>query len=201
MEAVIAYRAGGETKEQAKARLGGVAVSTAGFYNPRSMALADFYQLDGAILSGASTGRPLFAATSDGRMFLTEDYGIKGLSGVTAIALGQRLIPLQKDGFSSAFMRETTDRMALGMNGEYVFIVQGKSDLYRLAEFMRKKLPVRIAVNADGGHVVRGKSPVHIVFRWRHGSAGLTQTPALDQLQLMCLPSRASGIAQPEPEG
>ena len=201
MEALVAYHREGETKEQAKARAGGVAACTGSFHNPRSMALADFYQLDGAILSGATTGRAFLATTQDGRMLLTQDYAsLKGLPGVTALALGQRLAPLERDGFSKAFMRQTTDRMALGMNRDYVFIVQAKTDLYRLSEFMQKKLPVRVAVNADGGHVVRGKSPVHIVFRWRDGSSVRRETPELEQLSFYCLPARAEGATCAKPK-
>ena len=53
------------------------------------------------------------------------------------------------------------------MESGHAFIVQGKSDIWRLAEFMQEKLHVDVAVNADGGHVVHGRAPVHIVFRWR----------------------------------
>jgi hypothetical protein len=83
------------------------------------------------------------------------------------MALGQRLIPLQRDGFSLAFMNRVTDRMAIGVNDYFIFIVQGKSSIWRLADFMRRKLPCKTAINSDGGHVVRGKAPVHIVFRWK----------------------------------
>jgi hypothetical protein len=168
LEAAIAYASTGETKEQAKHRLNGIAVSTAAFHDPRSLALVDFYQSDGKILSGATTGRWFFAAMENGEMRLTGDYPVlKGKSGVTALALGQRLVPLERDGFSKAFMDQRTDRMAIGMVEGYLYIVEGKTDLWRLSEFLRTQLPIETALNADGGHVVDGKSPVHIVFRWR----------------------------------
>jgi len=169
MEAVVAYNQNGETKEEAKERLGGVAVCTGAFHSPQSMALADFYQSEGAILSGAKTGRWFFAILEDGQMDLSGDYGLfKGAPGVTALALGQRLAPvLHRDGFSTRFMNRVTDRMALAMSHDYVFIVQGKSDIWRLADFIQKTLPVHTALNCDGGHVVRGRAPIHIVFRWK----------------------------------
>ncbi len=189
MEAVISYAPRGETKERAKARLDGVAVCTGAFHNPRSMSLADFYQLDGSIKSGATTGRWFFAIMENGEMNLSGDYALlKGKSGVTALALGQRLVPFHRDGFSKAFINQKTDRMALGMSHDYIFIVQGKSDLWRLSEFMRTKLPINIALNSDGGHVVRGKAPVHIVFRWR-ATPPAQPTPQPTEINTVSLPT------------
>ena len=190
MDAVISYAPRGETKERAKARLNGVAVSTGAFHNPSSMALADFYQRDGSIRSSATTGRWFFAIMDNGEMHLSGDYALlKGRSGVTALALGQRLVPFHRDGFSKAFINQVTDRMALGMSDDYIFIVQGKSDLWRLSDFIRKKLPCHIALNADGGHVVRGKAPVHIVFRWRPPAAAPASNPTqLDTVQIPATP-------------
>jgi len=168
LEAVIAYNPKGETLQQAKQRLGGVAASTGSFHNPKTMGLVDFLQEKGNVISGASTGRWFLAVLENGDLNISDNYLLlKGKSGVSAIALGQRLVPLRQDGFSKAFMNAVTDRMALGLSTDYIFIVQGKSDIWRLADFMEKKLPVKIALNADGGHVVRGRAPVHIVFRWR----------------------------------
>ena len=194
MEPVIAYNRRGETKEQAKERLGGVAVCSGAFHNSRSMALADFYQIDGSIVSSATTGRWFFAAMDDGQMDLSGDYALfKRTPGVTALALGQRLAPvLHKDGFSTRFMNRVTDRMALGMSHDYIFIVQGKSDIWRLADFMQEKLPVDVAVNADGGHVVRGRAPVHIVFRWRDIPAETDPTSELESAQSP-MPVQAEG--------
>jgi len=185
MEAVISYNRRGETKEEAKERLGGVAVCSGAFHNSKSMALADFYQIDGSIVSSATTGRWFFAAMDDGQMDLSGNYALfKRTPGVTALALGQRLAPvLYKDGFSTRFMNQVTDRMALGMSHDYIFIVQGKSDIWRLAEFMQEKLPCDVAVNSDGGHVVRGRAPVHIVFRWREESAETTPSDELESAQ------------------
>jgi hypothetical protein len=168
MEAVIAHEPGGETVQQAKKRLGGAAAMTGSFHEPRTMVLADFLQRQGNISSHATTGRWFLAITWGQVSDISDNYLlVKGKSGVSVIALGQRLVPLHRDGFSVRFMNRVTDRMALGLSRNYIFIVQGKSDIWRLAHFMQHELPVRIALNADGGHTVRGKAPVHIVFRWR----------------------------------
>jgi len=169
IEAIISYNPKGETLKQAKERCGGIAACTGSFHNSYSMALADFMQRDGIILSSATTGRGFFAVDSDGRMIISNAYNeIKGKSGIRAIALGQRLAPhLHQDGFSKAFMNKVTDRMALGMNDNFIFIIASKTDIWRLAHFIQNKLPVKRAINCDGGHVVRGKAPVHIVFKWK----------------------------------
>ncbi|MDH7602554.1 MAG: hypothetical protein QHI38_10465 [Armatimonadota bacterium] len=168
LETVITYNPSGETLRQAKVRVGGVAAVTGSYHHPRSLALADFLQRDGCVLAGARTGRSLLVINRDGTLDISNEYAqIKGQPGISALALGQRLVPLQQDGFSKAFMNRVTDRMAIGVNRHFIFIVQGKSDIWRLAHFIKTKLPVRTAVNSDGGHVVRGRAPVHIVFRWR----------------------------------
>ncbi len=171
IEAVLAHNPRGETKQQAKGRLGGAAACTGSFHNPKSMSLADFLQDKGDIVAHARTGRWFLAVRENGELDISDNYVlVKGRSGISAIALGQRLVPLHRDGFSARFMNRVTDRMALGLGKNYIFIVQGKSDLWRLADFISRKLPVKVALNADGGHVVRGRSPVHIVFRWRKAS-------------------------------
>lgn len=168
IEAVIAYNPSGETVAQAKQRLGGAVAMTGSFHHPRTFALADFLQKDGAVYAAPSTGRCFLAMHNDGKLAISNDYSsIKGKRGVSALALGQRLVPLQRDGFSVAFMNRVTDRMAIGMNDNFIFIVQGKSDIWRLAHFMGNVLPCDMAVNSDGGHVVRGVAPVHVVFRWK----------------------------------
>lgn len=168
LEAVFTYNPSGETLGQAKKRVGGVASCSGSFHNPHSMVLADFFQRDGSVLTGARTGRGFFAVEDNGKMEISRNYTkVKGKSGVSALALGQFLIPLQNDGFPVGFMNRTTDRMAIGLNDNFIFIVQGKSDIWSLAAFMHDRLPVKVAINSDGGHVVRGKAPVHIVFRWR----------------------------------
>jgi hypothetical protein len=168
LETVITYDPSGETVAHAKKRLGGVAACTGSFHNPKSMVLADFLQRRGTIVCPARTGRHCVVLDGNGALNISGDYAaMKGNSGYSAIALGQRLVPLQRDGFSLAFINKTTDRMAVGLNRNFIFIVQGKSDIWKLAGFLRTQLPVRTAVNCDGGHVVRGKGPVHLVFRWR----------------------------------
>lgn len=173
IETLITYDGSGETLKQAKLRTGGIAACTGSFHNPQTMALADFLQRNGAVVSPARTGRCFMAVHADGSLQISGDYGaVKGRTGVSALALGQRLLPLQQDGFSKAFMNEVTDRMAVALNKNFIFIIQGKSDIWRLADFIAHKLPANSAINCDGGHVVRGKGPVHIVFRWKKGGSG-----------------------------
>ncbi len=168
LETVLSYNPSGETVKQAKERLGGVAACTGSFHNSSSMVLADFFQKKGSLISGAKTGRSFVAIDECGRLCISNDYAtFKRKPGVSALALGQRLVPLQRDGFSTAFMNRVTDRMAVGLNDNFIFIIQGKSDIWRLAHFIQNKLPVDSAINCDGGHVVRGKGPVHMVFRWK----------------------------------
>lgn len=168
VEAVFTYNPSGETLKQAKLRTGGIASCSGSFHNPQSMALADFFQKNGSVFTGARTGRGFFAVSDNGKMEISRNYSrVKGKSGVSALALGQFLIPLQQDGFPLAFMNRNTDRMAIGLNANFIFVVQGQSDIWTLAAFMRNRLPVTVALNSDGGHVVRGKAPVHIVFRWK----------------------------------
>ncbi len=168
LETLITYDSSGETCKQAKLRTNGVIACTGSFHNSQSMALADFLQRDGAILAHARTGRSYVAVHADGRLGISQDYcAVKGKTGISALALGQRLVPLQRDGFSVAFMNKHTDRMAIALNQNFIFIIQGKSDIWRLSHFISNTLPVNSAINCDGGHVVRGKGPVHLVFRWK----------------------------------
>lgn len=170
MECVIAYNPSGETPEEAKKRLGGAAVCTGSFHHPRTMALADFLQREGSVISAATTGRSFVSIKEDG-IDISRDYAsVKGKPGISALALGQQLIPLQRDGFSNKFMNELTGRMAIGLNNNYIFIVRGKSDIWKLASFMKNALPCDTAVNSDGGHVLYGKAPVHLVFRWKNNT-------------------------------
>lgn len=168
METVITYNPSGETLAQAKKRLAGVSVCTGSFHNPRTMALADFLQKNGSLLSSSKTCRYIVSNHDDGKVVISRDFDkLKRKPGVSALALGQRLVPLEQDGFSKAFMNRVTGRMALGVNNSFIFVVQGKSDIWKLAAFMQKKLPINSAINSDGGHVLAGKAPVHIVFRWK----------------------------------
>jgi len=168
LETLISYNPRGETLREAKNRLGGIAATTGSFHNPESMVLADFLQRKGTIMCPARTGRCFVAVDREGAVSISGDYNtVKGDPRFSAIALGQRLVPLMNDGFSLAFMNKVTDRMAVGLNKNFIFIVQGKSSVWRISEFLQTQLPIRTAINCDGGHVVRGKGPVHLVFRWR----------------------------------
>lgn len=177
LEAVIAHNPSGETLNQAKQRFDGAAAMTGSFHDPRTMSLVDFLQRQGTIECGLTTGRWSLVISEGQVTDISDNYMlVKGKAGVSVIALGQRLVPLHHDHFSVAFMNRVTDRMALGLGKNYLFIVQGKSDIWRLADFMAKQLPVKIAINSDGGHVVRGRAPVHIVFRWRTQNASQRET-------------------------
>ena len=168
LETLITYNPYGETFKQAKRRTMGAAVMSGSFHNSQSYALADFLQRDGRVLSPAKTGRYFLAILPDGSIDLTNDYSkYKHKKATSAMAMGQRLVPLMRDGFSLTFMNEQTDRMAIAVNKNFIFIIQGHSDIWRLSDFIEKKLPVKIAVNSDGGHVIRGKAPIHVVFRWK----------------------------------
>jgi hypothetical protein len=168
LEAIISHEPGGETLMQAEKRLGGVAAMSGSFHDPRTLVPVDFLQRQGVVTSSAQTGRWFLAITWGQVSDISDNYLlVKDKAGVDVIALGQRLVPLHEDGFSTAFMNQVTDRMALGLGKNYIYIVQGKSDIWRLASFMEKTLPITIAINSDGGHVVKGRAPVHIVFRWR----------------------------------
>ncbi len=168
LETVISYDPRGQTLKQAKERLGGIAACTGSFHNPQSMVLADFLQHKGAIMCPARTGRCFVVVDDSGGMGISGDYdAVKHDPRFSAIALGQRLVPLMRDGFALGFMNSVTDRMAVGLNQNFIFIVQGKTSIWRLSEFMETQLPVSSAINCDGGHVVRGRGPVHLVFRWK----------------------------------
>ncbi len=172
LEAVLAYNWSGETMQQVKKRLEGAAVCTDGFVHSTSYAPADFLQDRGRALSRAATGRWMFVINSTGEMDIHGNYMlVKGQKGVTAAALGQSLVPLKYDGFSKAFMNRVTDRMGIGLTKHHVFIGAGSSDIWRFAKLFEEVLHCQVAINTDGGHVIRGKSSTHIVFRWKKPQA------------------------------
>jgi len=180
LEAVISYEPAGETRARAMQRLGGIATLTGSFHHPRTLALADFLQKNGTIVSGATTGRSFLSINQQGAVDISRDYNtLKGRAGVSAMALGQRLIPFHQDGFSKAFMNAQTARMAIGLSRDSIYLVEARTDIWRLAAFMKNKLPCTTAINSDGGHVVQGRAPVHLVFRWRHATSPTTQQAAL----------------------
>jgi hypothetical protein len=169
IEMVIANNPAGETKEQAEKRLGGVAICSGSFHHPRTLSIADFLQSNGEVIQDPTTSRWFVVVTQAGTVDISNNYTqFKGKPGISALALGQRLVPLHRDGFSHAFMKQVTDRMAIGLTDDYIFVVETKSDIYQLASFVKNQLHCTAAVNSDGGHVVHGKAPVHIVFRWRN---------------------------------
>ena len=178
LETVFTYDPTGETLARARKRMGGIAGMSGSFHNPRSMYLADLLQKDGAVLSAATTGRAMVVVWPSGILDITRDYTkVIRHQGVHAMALGQQLFPFTYDRFTKSFMNEVTQRMSIGINLHFIYIVQGKSDIWKLAAFYRDKIPVRVAVNSDGGHVVAGRAPVHIVFRWKQPKPAKTKIP------------------------
>ncbi len=172
IQVILSFAPRGETLLRAKKRLGGVAVCTDGFVHSTSYALADFLQDRGRQLSRAATGRWMLVIYDTGKLDISANYMfVKGNRGVTAAALGQRLVPLQKDGFTLAFMNRDTDRMGIGLSRHHIFIAAGTSDIWRFSKLFQDVLHCRVAINTDGGHVVRGKTSTHIVFRWRPNPA------------------------------
>ena len=109
------------------------------------------------------------------------------------MALGQRLVPFHPDGFSKAFMNQRTERMAIGLSPDSVYLVEATTDIWRLAAFMQHKLPCTDAINSDGGHVVQGRAPVHLVFRWRRAAPSPAQQAALPKA-----PSPSRRVAVPK---
>lgn len=104
IESLIAYNAAGETKEQAQRRLQGIAVCSGSFHHPRTMAIADFLQNKGEVITDPTTHRWFLAVLDDSQLKISGNYDLlKGRHGVSALALGQRLVPLHQDGFSRAF--------------------------------------------------------------------------------------------------
>lgn len=168
IETLLTYDPSGETLGKAKRRVGGISAMSGSFHHSQSYALADFFQRGGRIISPARTGRIFLVILPDGSIDLTKDYAKhKRRPGVSGMAMGQVLVPWQRDGFGIGFANRDTDRMAMALNRNYIFVIQGKSDLWTLASYIKNKLPVKIAANSDGGHVVRGTAPVHVVFRWK----------------------------------
>lgn len=169
IEMVITNNPRGETKEQAQERVGGVAVCSGSFHHPRTLSIADFLQSNGDVIQDPTTKRWFLVLTQNGTVDISNNYAeFKGKPGVSALALGQRLVPLHQDGFTRAFMKQVTDRMAIGLTEDDIYVVETKSSIYQLADFMKNGLHCTAAVNSDGGHVVHGKAPVHVVFRWRN---------------------------------
>jgi hypothetical protein len=166
VEMIVTYRpAPGETCRQVKERTGAIVAMTGSYHHPQTMVLADYFQHNGRVLMGRRTERGILTS-DEGQVADILDEIVRGHE-VNAVALGSRLVPFKLDGFSRAFANQQTDRMAVGLTKGYIFVVQGNSDLWRLAAFFREALGCSKAINADGGHVVKGRGPVHIAFRWR----------------------------------
>lgn len=166
VEMVLTYvSAPGETCTRAKRRTGAIAVTAGSYHNPHSMALADFFQKNGRVFSARRTRRGILASRPSEVADILDE--ITRGKNESSLALGARLVPFKLDGFTRAFANRQTDRMAIGLTKGYIFIVQGNSDLWRLGRFMRDGLGCSKAINSDGGHVVKGRAPVHIAFRWR----------------------------------
>lgn len=168
LETIITYFPSGETKEQAKKRLEGNAVSTACFYNRQTLKPVDFFRRYGQEIIGKEKGRKVLLILENGHLEITGDYDyVRQKPNADAIALGQQLVPFCYDDFSIRFANLETDRMALDFSKNYLYIIQGRTNLWRLSKFIKEKLYCDTAINTDGGHAVKGKSPFHLVFRWK----------------------------------
>ncbi len=168
LETIITYNPPGETKEQAKKRMEGIAVCTANFYNTQTLKPVDYFRRYGIEITGKEVGRPYLAIYNDGWLEVSDNYQyIRKNPKIDALALGQLLVPFNFNGFSIFFANIETDRMALAFSKNYFYIVQGKSNLWRLSKFIKVKLYCDLAINTDGGHAVKGYSPFHLVFRWK----------------------------------
>lgn len=160
----------GETVNQAKIRNNAVAACTASFMNPKNCRAVDFLRIDGQIIVGKEVGRP-FLAIDQGQGIISNDYNwLKNDCSVDAAALGQMLEPFQFDGFTVSFSNKITDRMGIGLTKHYIYIVQGKTDLWMMSRFFKEELKCDFAINTDGGHVVKGKSRYHAIFYWKKNS-------------------------------
>ena len=158
----------GETKEKAMKRLNGVAVCTSAYYNPANYRAVDFFRRDGKIIVGCEVGRSCLAIHPSGYIDISNDYNfIKSNNNIDAVALGQMLNPFKYDGFSKSFAGRVTDRMGIGLTENNIYIVQSCTDLYLMSKFFINVLQCDKAINTDGGHVVKGISPYHLVFRWK----------------------------------
>lgn len=177
VEMVVTYTpAPGATRDEIKRRTGAIVVCTGSYHHPTTMALADFLMKDGRALMGRRTRRGILTSDREIVADILEEI-VRGKE-VSAVALGSRLVPFKLDGFSKAFANRQTDRMAIGLTKGYIFVVQGVSDLWRLGHFMEHGLGCSKAINADGGHVVKGRGPVHIAFRWRRPEPAKQKTAA-----------------------
>lgn len=168
LEKIMTYLPEGETKEQAKNRLKGIASCSAAFYDPKTNKPVDYFRKDGHKITGRSVGRWFLAIFPDGSLEISDDHSLLSKNpAVNALALGQRLVPFHHDSFSVGFANLITDRMALSFSRHYLYIVQGKSNLWIMGRFIENKLYSKQAINLDGGHSVKGRSPFHLVFRWK----------------------------------
>lgn len=171
LEIVFTYCLPGETKEQAKKRLNGVTACTGCFYNPAELRPVDFFRRNGQKIVGKEQGRCFLATFPDGRIELSKDYRLLENQEIDALALGQMLVPFSYDGFNDYFANIQTDRMALGFSKKHLYIIQGKTSLWKLTKFIQEKLYCDLAINTDGGHAVKGYSPFHLVFRWQKANS------------------------------
>ncbi|NLB96963.1 MAG: hypothetical protein GX785_14805 [Armatimonadetes bacterium] len=197
VEMLVTYHpAPGVTRAQVKQRTGAIVVCTGSYHHPQTMALADYLQRDGRVLMGRRTQRGILTSDTTKVVDILDEI-VRG-NEVSALALGSRLVPFKLDGFSVAFANKQTDRMAIGLTKGYIFVVQGVSDLWCLGRFFEEVLGCSKAINADGGHVVKGRGPVHIAFRWRKSpppqqqSAGKPTTPSPAKAPAAGVPSGTS---------
>lgn len=168
VETIITDEPTGETKKQAKDRWDGFASSTACFYNQDNLQPVDFFRRYGKIKVGREVGRGVLIIREDGHLEITRDYDfLLSNPAMDALALGSTISPFNLDGFTTSFANLITDRMSLAISSKYIYLVQANTSLWKMSQFVQKRLPCDTAINTDGGHAVKSKSPYHLVFRWR----------------------------------
>lgn len=74
LETVITYTPNGETFQQAKTRIGGIAVMSGSFHHPQSFSLADLLQREGTIANPAMTKRYFLVISAQGIPSISGDY-------------------------------------------------------------------------------------------------------------------------------
>ena len=172
VETIISDNPPGETVRHAKKRWHGFAASTACFYNTKTLLPVDFFRRNGKIKVGREVGRRILAISKVEPLKIQNSLDfLRSKLTSDALALGSLVKPFSLDGFSIAFANINTDRMSLALSPKYLYIVQAKTNLWKMSQFTKERLPCNAAINTDGGHAVKGKSPYHLVFRWKNRSS------------------------------
>ncbi len=180
LEAVITNEPSGETLAQAKQRMGGVAsipapsMTPTASLSPISSSATAPSNPAPPPAAGCSSSPPTASSTSPATTRST-----KASPASPRWPWASASSPSTATASTTSCMKRRTERMAIGLTKEDIYLVEANTDIPRLAAFMKNKLKVEIALNSDGGHVVHGNAPVHLIFRWRRSPSHtiLAQTP------------------------